>query len=210
MADVNAITNALIAGDEGQLLGLVQQSIQSGIDPGEILSQGLIKGMDILGEKMENGDVFIPEVLKCATNMNAALEILKPHLPEDSMDAAGKVVIGTVKGDLHDIGKNLVMMMLESVGFQIINLGVDVAPEAFVDAIKENAANIVALSALLTTTMPMMKQTIDYITESGLRDQVKVMVGGAPVTKKFANEVGADGFASDAGSATKLAKQIWS
>lgn len=208
MTDVKLIMDTLIVGDQEQLIGQVQSALQGGVDGGEILNDGLIKGMDIVGERMENGDMFIPEVLRCAKVMSAALDILKPHLPEGGVEAAGKVVIGTVKGDLHDIGKNLVMMMLESAGFEIFNLGVDVAPEAFVNAVKENDANMVALSALLTTTMPMMRETVDTFVESGLRDQVKIIIGGAPVTQKFSDEIGADGFAPDAGSATKLAKQL--
>ena len=208
MADMKMIMDVLIAGDHEQLLGRVQNALQSGVDGGEILNDGLIKGMDIVGERMENGDMFIPEVLRCAKIMSTALDMLKPHLPEGGVQAAGRIVIGTVKGDLHDIGKNLVMMMLESAGFEIFNLGVDVAPEAFISAVKENDANILGLSALLTTTMPMMKETVDAVVESGLRDQVKIIIGGAPVTQKFSDEIGADGFASDAGSATKLAKQL--
>jgi len=208
MADFDAITAALMAGEKDQVLTLVRQSLESGADANDILNDGLIKGMDIVGEKMENGDMFIPEVLRCAQVMSAALDILNPHLSADSVRVAGKVVIGTVKGDLHDIGKNLVMMMLKSAGFQIIDLGVDVTPEAFVAAVKENEAKILALSALLTTTMPMMQQTIDAIVESGLRNQVRVMVGGAPVNQNFADKIGADGYAPDAGSANKLAKEL--
>lgn len=208
MADLGKVTKALIDGDRDQLISQVQSSLQAGSAGKDILNDGLIKGMDIVGEKMENGDMFIPEVLNCAMNMSAALEILKPHLPEDDGQAGGKVVIGTVKGDLHDIGKNLVAMMIESAGMTVINLGVDVSPEEFVTKIRENDAHIVALSALLTTTMPMMKQTVDAINESGLRDKVKILVGGAPVTKDYADQIGADGFAADAGSAAKLVKQM--
>ena len=170
------------------------------------LNQGLIAAMDVVGERMENEDIFIPEVLMAAQTMGKGVEILKPFLKENETKAAGRVVIGTVKGDLHDIGKNLVAMMIESGGLEVHNLGVDISPEDFVKGIQANNANIVCLSALLTTTMPMMKKTIDAITESGLRDQVKVMIGGAPVTQAFADEIGADGFAADAGSAVKMAK----
>ncbi len=208
MADLTKVMEALISGDKDQLLNQVQNSLQSRVDGKEILNDGLIKGMDIVGEKMESGDMFIPEVLNCAMNMSAALEILKPHLPEDGGKAGGRVIIGTVKGDLHDIGKNLVAMMIESAGMTVFNLGVDIAPEKFVEKIKENDVQIVALSALLTTTMPMMKQVVDAINESGLRDQVKIIIGGAPVTQEFANQIGADGYAADAGSAAKLAKQL--
>lgn len=208
MADLKKITETLIGGDKDQLLNQVQSSLDSGTDAREILNDGLIKGMDIVGEKMESGDMFIPEVLNCAMNMSGALEVLKPHLPEGGDQVGAKVVIGTVKGDLHDIGKNLVAMMMESAGMTVFNLGVDITPEEFVAKIKENDVQIVALSALLTTTMPMMKETVDAITESGLRDKVKILIGGAPVTQEFAEAIGADGFAADAGSAAKLAKQL--
>jgi 5-methyltetrahydrofolate--homocysteine methyltransferase len=164
--------------------------------------------MDIVGEKMESGDMFIPEVLMSAQAMATSVEILKPLLAEEESSSAGKVVIGTVKGDLHDIGKNLVVMMMESAGFEVIDLGVDVDPAKFVAAIKENKPNIVGLSALLTTTMPMMKKSIQSIEESGLRDGLKIIVGGAPVNKAFADEIGADGYAPDAGSASKMAKAM--
>lgn len=208
MADFASIVSALTAGDKDRVIQRVKEEIDGGTKAGEILTQGLIKGMDIVGEKMESGDMFIPEVLRCAKIMQVSLEILKPLLCEEEVESAGKIVIGTVKGDLHDIGKNLVKMMMESAGFEVIDLGVDVAPENFVKTIKEVDADIVALSALLTTTMPMMKQIIDSITENGLRDNVKVLVGGAPVTRKFAEEIGADGYASDAGSVNNLARSL--
>jgi 5-methyltetrahydrofolate--homocysteine methyltransferase len=150
----------------------------------------------------------IPEVLRSAKIISAAIDILKPHLGEGDIRALGKVIIGTVKGDLHDIGKNLVAMLLESAGFDVYNLGTDIPPEKFVEELKDKNADMLCLSALLTTTMPMMKITIDTLVENGLRDQVKVMVGGAPVTQEFAGQIGADGYAHDAGSATKLAKTL--
>jgi len=208
MANYNTITEALIKGDESGVLGAVNAAISAGDAVGDVLNDGLINGMDVVGEKMENGDMFIPEVLMAAQCMSAALEILKPLLKEGEGSSVGRVVIGTVKGDLHDIGKNLVKIMMESSGFEVFDLGVDVAPETFVQAVKENKADIVALSALLTTTMPMMKQTVDALKESGLRDQVKVLIGGAPVTRSFAEGIEADGFASDAGSASKFAKEL--
>ncbi len=174
----------------------------------DILNKGLIAGMDIVGEKMENGDMFIPEVLMAAQAMGGCVAVLKPLLGDAAGAQGAAVVIGTVKGDLHDIGKNLVAMMMESAGMTVHNLGVDISPENFVAQIKEKNAKIVCLSALLTTTMPAMKQTVDAIVEAGLRDQVKIMVGGAPVTQAFADEIGADGFAPDAGSASKLAKSL--
>ncbi len=202
------LIDALVGCDEAKVLKLVQNGLDEGVAAKEILNQGLIAGMDIVGEKMENEDMFIPEVLMAAKVMSAAVGILKPLLAEEDMSAMGRVIIGTVKGDLHDIGKNLVAMMLESAGFEVYNLGVDISPDKFVSEVNEKSANMVCLSALLTTTMPMMKQTIDAVVESGLRDRVKIMVGGAPVTKNYANEIGADGYAPDAGSATKLAKAL--
>ena len=208
MSDLRRISEALVAMNEKKVTELVREALDKGVLAKEILNEGLIPGMDIVGEKMESGDMFIPEVLMSAKAMSAAVEILKPLLGDEGLSAAGKVVIGTVKGDLHDIGKNLVVMMLESAGFEVYNLGVDIGPEDFVKAIKEKEPNLLALSALLTTTMSMMKQTIDAVTESGLRERVKVMIGGAPVTQKFADEIGADGYAPDAGSANKLAKAL--
>ena len=208
MTDFNAMTEKLVACDAAGLQELVQAALDSGTPAQDILNQGLISGMDIVGERMESGEMFIPEVLMAAQAMGACVEILKPLLGEDGADGGLNVVIGTVKGDLHDIGKNLVAMMMESAGMTVHDLGVDIAPEDFVAQIKEKNARLVCLSALLTTTMPAMKQTVDAIVESGLRDQVKILVGGAPVTQAFADEIGADGFAADAGSASKLAKQL--
>ena len=208
MADLQAITQALIAGGGDQVTSLVQKALNEGADPKQVLNEGLIKGMDIVGDRMQEGEMFIPEVLQSAKAMAAAVAILKPLLAEGDASGAGKLVIGTVKGDLHDIGKNLVSMMLESAGFQITDLGVDVSPEQFVQAAREQNADLIGLSALLTTTMPMMKKTIDALVESGLRNRVKVIIGGAPVTQKYADEIGADGYAADAGSASKLAKQL--
>ena len=208
MANYSNIIEALITGNESAVLSVVNSAISAGDSAGDILNQGLIRGMDIVGVKMESGEMFIPEVLMAAQCMSTALDVLKPMLKEGEGASVGKIVIGTVKGDLHDIGKNLVKMMMESSGFDVVDLGVDVAPEAFVQTVIDHKADIVVLSALLTTTMPMMKQTIDALKESGLRDKVKTMVGGAPVTESFAEEIGADGYTSDAGSACKFAKKI--
>jgi len=208
MFDAKSIIAALVEGDEGKLTALVQEALDRGVSAGQILSDGLMSGMDIIGEKMENEDMFIPEVLKSAKAMSNVVRILTPLLAEGEVKVAGKVVIGTVKGDLHDIGKNLVAMMLESAGFEVSNLGVDVTPEKFIAEIKAREANLLCLSALLTTTMPMMKKTIAAVTADGLRDQVKILVGGAPVTQRFADDIGADGYASDAGSAVKAAKAV--
>jgi 5-methyltetrahydrofolate--homocysteine methyltransferase len=203
-----AVTETLISGEEKELIELVKNTLDQGIPAKKILDEGLIHGMDIVGERMETGEMFIPEVLRCAKVMSAAVEILKPFLGEKDISATGRVVIGTVKGDLHDIGKNLVIMMLESAGFEVHDLGVDVPPDTFVSAIKEKDADVLALSALLTTTTNMMKATIDAVKESALRDRVKIMVGGAPVKQEFADKIGADGYAPDAGSAVKLAKTL--
>ncbi len=208
MTDFNAMQDALVNCDKDKLVGLVNTALSNNEAAVDILNQGLIAGMDIVGDKMENGDMFIPEVLMAAQAMGECVIILKPLLGDDEAAQGNNVIIGTVKGDLHDIGKNLVSMMMESAGMTVHNLGVDIGPEDFVAQIKEKNAQIVCLSALLTTTMPMMKQTIDAIVEAGLRDQVKVMVGGAPVTQAFAEEIGADGFAPDAGSAARLAKTL--
>ena len=208
MADMNAIQEAIVACDEVKAKTLVEKALADGTAATEILNGGLISGMDIVGDRMENGDMFIPEVLMAAQAMSSCVEVLKPHLGEDGSGKSAKVLIGTVKGDLHDIGKNLVAMMIESSGMTVYNLGVDISPDEFVKQIKEKDASIVCLSALLTTTMPMMKETINAISEAGLRDKVKIMVGGAPVTQTFADSIQADGFAADAGSAAKLVKAL--
>jgi 5-methyltetrahydrofolate--homocysteine methyltransferase len=208
MSDLRRITETLMTGDGEKLAELVQRAVDSNISAKEILNDALIVGMDIVGEKMESGDMFIPEVLMVAKAMRQSLEILNPLLSEEDSASVGKVVIGTVKGDIHDIGKNLVSMILESTGFEVIDLGIDVDPGVFVEAIQANKPNIVGLSALLTTTMPMMQQTINAIGESGLRTSVKIIVGGAPVNQSFADKIGADGYAADAGSASKLAKSL--
>jgi 5-methyltetrahydrofolate--homocysteine methyltransferase len=208
MFDFKAIGDALIACDEDKVVGLVKSGLDQGVSAKDLLSRGLIAGMDVVGERMEKEEMFIPEVLVAAKAMSAAVQILKPLLAEGETGAQGRVVIGTVKGDLHDIGKNLVAMMLESAGLEVHNIGVDVAPDKFVSELKAKNANILALSALLTTTMPMMKETVAAVAKAGIRDQVKILVGGAPVTQAYAKEIGADGYAPDAGSASKLAKSF--
>ena len=192
-----------------QVRELVQAALDQGIPAKEILDEGLMGGMRIVGEMMETDEIMIPEVLAVAQLMSDTIdEMLKPSLMEGDINPYGKVVFATVQGDLHDIGKNLVIMMLEGAGFQVIDLGIDVPPETIVDAIRENNPNMLGLSALLTTTMPMVKTTIDAITESGLREQVKILVGGAPIDQDFADEVGADGYAPDASTATGVAQRL--
>jgi 5-methyltetrahydrofolate--homocysteine methyltransferase len=208
MFNFQAITEALIACDEDKVLDLVKNGLSQGVSAKDLLNQGLIAGMDVVGERMEKEEMFIPEVLMAAKAMSAAVAFLKPQLAEGDVDTRGKVVIGTVKGDLHDIGKNLVAMMLESAGLEVYNLGVDIAPDKFVEVIQAKGANILALSALLTTTMPMMKETLAAVTKAGIRDKVKILVGGAPVNQAYADQIGADGYAPDAGSAAKLAKSF--
>jgi len=185
----------------------VKAALAEGIKPDVILTKALIAAMDEVGSRFEAGDFFVPEMLIAARAMQAGLALLKPHLADADVKSAGKVAIGTVKGDLHDIGKNLVAMMLEGAGFEVIDLGVDVAPDAFVKAV-QNGAQVVGMSALLTTTMSNMQRTIDTLVSAGVRDQVKVIVGGAPVTEDFAKKIGADAFAPDASSATRMVRQL--
>ena len=208
MVKVQPYLDALAVGKKDLLEGLIRKALSEGVSASEILNQGLVPAMDIVGERMADELMFIPEVLLAAKTMAAGLEILKPSLGDRDKNARGRVVIGTVKGDLHDIGKNLVGMMIESTGLEVHDLGVDVSPEKFIDAVKEKKAHILALSALLTTTMPMMKNTVEALIEGGLRNQVKILVGGAPVTQTFSDQIGADGYAPDAGSAVKLVKAL--
>lgn len=204
---LKAIYDAILEGDMESVAGGVQTALDAETAPGEILNEALISAMDKVGQLFENGEYFVPEMLIAARAMKAGLEILKPLLVDSGVDPVGKVVVGTVKGDLHDIGKNLVAMMLEGAGFEIVDLGTDVSPEQFVKAIKEGA-DVAGLSALLTTTMPAMGETIKAIEEAGLRDQVKVIIGGAPVTADYAKQIGADGYAPDASQAAALAKEL--
>lgn len=186
----------------------VQAALDAGIPAPDILNDGMIAAMAEVGRLFEEGEYFVPEMLIAARAMQAGLALLKPHLIDSGVEAVGKVVIGTVKGDLHDIGKNLVAMMLEGAGFEVVDLGTDVSPEKFVAAARDSNAEIVAMSALLTTTMPGMKTTIEALNASGLRGQVKVLVGGAPVTQDYANLIGADGYSSDASRAVATAKAL--
>jgi len=205
---IAALYNAILEGDVAGTKNGVQFALDAGFEPGFILNEGMIAAMKEVGRLFEEGDYFVPEMLIAARAMQAGLGLLKPHLLSNDVKSAGTVAIGTVKGDLHDIGKNLVALMLEGAGFEVIDLGVDVAPEKFVEAIAVGGANIVAFSALLTTTMPNMKNTVEAIQLAGLRDKVKIIIGGAPVTQDYANQIGADGYSSDASRAVSLAQTL--
>jgi 5-methyltetrahydrofolate--homocysteine methyltransferase len=206
--NLSVLYNAILEGDVAGSTSGVQTALDAGLEPGSILTEGMIAAMKEVGRLFEEGDYFVPEMLISARAMQAGLGLLKPHLLSSDVKSAGRVAIGTVKGDLHDIGKNLVALMLEGAGFEILDLGVDVAPEKFVESIATSGANIVALSALLTTTMPNMKATIEAIQLAGLRDKVKIIIGGAPVTQAYADQIGADGFSSDASRAVSLAQSL--
>ena len=209
MAIYDDISSAVQRGKRKEVTPLVEQALEQGCDAMEILNQALSPAMTIIGEKFSAGEAFVPEMLVAARAMAAGTEVLKPYLAEEGAEPLGKAVIGTVQGDMHDIGKNLVRMMIESKGFEVVDLGVDVAPETFVDFIKKNPdTNLVCLSALLTTTMPNIQATIEAIKEAGLRDQVKIMIGGAPVTTQYAEEVGADAYTDDAPSAAEKAVEL--
>jgi 5-methyltetrahydrofolate--homocysteine methyltransferase len=198
----------LYNGKVDEVAAATQKALDEGISAGEILNQGLIAGMDVVGRDFKSGELFIPEVILCARAMHGGLEVIQPLLIETGNASLGKVVIGTVAGDLHDIGKNLVSMMLKGAGFEVIDLGTDVQPEEFVEIARAEGANLVGMSALLTTTMLSMKSTIDALSEAGLRDSVRVLVGGAPVTANFAEQIGADAYAADAGTAVDTARSL--
>ncbi|MBW2037276.1 MAG: corrinoid protein [Deltaproteobacteria bacterium] len=202
------IAESLMDGNIEEVRKLTQEAVEAGASPQDILDKGLLAGMEVVGQRFKAEEMFIPEVLRCAKCMHEAMEILRPLLAETGAKSVGTFVIGTVKGDLHDIGKNLVQMMFEGAGFNVVDLGIDQEPQAFVNAIKEHNARLVGLSALLTTTMPMMRETINAFKEAGIRDQVKVMVGGAPVTESFAQQIGADGYASNAATAVEKGREL--
>jgi 5-methyltetrahydrofolate--homocysteine methyltransferase len=209
MADtLQQIASNLYSGNQDQVAALVQQALGGGMDAREVLAGGLIAGMDEVGKDFKSGELFVPEVLIAARAMKAGMNILRPLLAESGAPSAGKYLIGTVQGDLHDIGKNLVRMMLEGAGFEAIDLGVDIKPAAFVEAVREHQPHVVGLSALLTTTMGRMKTIIEALEEAGLRSSVKIMIGGAPVTAAFAEEIGADGYAPDAATAVDVARSL--
>jgi 5-methyltetrahydrofolate--homocysteine methyltransferase len=206
MADLKALSEAVIRGDQNKALEITKAAIAEGTPPGTILKDGLIFGMNIIGERFKNNEVYIPEVLIAARAMKTAMEVLAPKLIEAGVEPLAKAAVGTVQGDLHDIGKNLVVMMLKGAGFEVVDLGVDVSAQKFVEKVKETNVKVVGLSALLTTTMPSMEKTIKALKEAGLA--VKTMIGGAPVTQAYADKIGADGYAPDAASAVDLAKSL--
>jgi 5-methyltetrahydrofolate--homocysteine methyltransferase len=202
------IASNLYKGEDKVVADLVQQALDQEMSPAEVLNGGLIVGMDEVGKDFKAGELFVPEVLIAARAMHAGMSILRPLLAEADVPSAGKYVIGTVQGDLHDIGKNLVKMMLEGAGFETVDLGTDVKPDAFVAAVQKHQPQLLGMSALLTTTMPGMKATIEALQEAGLRDTVKIMIGGAPVTTAFAEQIGADAYAPDAATAVDVARNL--
>jgi len=207
MTDLGGIKESLIKGDADRVKELVEAAVKEKTPVGEILNQGLIAGMNVVGEKFKNNEFYVPEVLIAARAMHAGMSILQPLLAESGVKPIGKIAIGTAKGDLHDIGKNLVVMMLKGGGFEVEDLGIDVPEEKFVEVAKAGT-QLICISALLTTTMPSMKTVIEALKAAGLRDRVKVMIGGAPITQSYADEIGADGYSPDAASAVDKAKEL--
>lgn len=208
MADLNRLYDSILDGDAKASASLAREALDEGLNPIDMVTRYMIPAMDEVGKRFESEEYFVAELLIAGRAMKAALEIIRPHLAACGAEPAGRVVIGTVKGDLHDIGKNLVASMLEGGGFEVCDLGVDVPPEAFIGAIQEKKADLVALSALLTVTMPAIRTTIDALVRAGVRDRVKVIVGGAPVTRQFADEIGADGYSENASAAVALARRL--
>ena len=208
MADFQGMADSLIKGNAPKVKELVEMAVDESISPGDILTKGLIAGMNVVGERFKNNEIYVPEVLIAARAMHAGMDIIKPLLTETGVEPKGVVAMGTVKGDLHDIGKNLVMMMIEGSGFEVMDLGVDVSPEKYVETVKNGSVNLIGMSALLTTTMLNMKATIDALKAANVRDNVKVVIGGAPVTDNYAKEIGADGYAADAATAVDVVKSL--
>ena len=208
MKELQDLAQSVEQGQVQKVSGLTQQLLDSGVSPKIILNDGLIAGMTVVGEKMRSGEMYLPEVLQSASAMHGSLKILKPHLVREGTQSRGKIMVGTVKGDMHDIGKNLVSIMLQGAGFDIVDLGLNVSAQKFVEAITAHQPAILGLSAMLTTTMLNMKTTIEAINAAGLRSNVKVIIGGAPVSQKFADEIGADGYARDAVLAVDKVKQL--
>lgn len=208
MFNYEELSTALISGKAPVVRELTEKALAGGESPQDVLTKGLVAGMNVVGQKFKANEFYVPEVLIAARAMKNGMEVLRPQLAATGVEPVAKVAIGTVRGDLHDIGKNLVAMMMEGAGFEIIDLGVDVKPEQFVQSVQDKQANLVCLSALLTTTMPAMKETIQALSDAGVRSNVQVMVGGAPVTQNYSDEIGADGYAPDAASAVDKAKAL--
>ena len=206
MADLKALADAIIKGDQNSAVEITKSALGEGVEAEKVLNEGLIAGMDIIGARFKKNEVYIPEVLIAARAMKMAMEILEPELAKAGVEPIGKLVIGTVQGDLHDIGKNLVAMMLKGAGFEVIDLGVDISVEKFVEQAKASGANLIGMSALLTTTMPGMEKAVKALKEAGI--SAKIMIGGAPVTQGYADKIGADGYSADAASAVDLAKSL--
>ena len=207
MPDLKQLYEAIVSGDAKKSQSITQQALAEGIDPLELVNQYMVPAMDEVGRRFETNEYFVPELLISARAMKAALDLIRPLLTARGAQPAGRVAIGTVKGDLHDIGKNLVASLLEGGGFEVFDLGVNVSPEKFIETVRQKNANIIAMSALLTTTMPAMRTTIEALKQAGVRDQVKVLIGGAPITQKYADEIGADGYSESAVGAVALAKK---
>ncbi|WP_337591072.1 corrinoid protein [Vescimonas sp.] len=208
MSTLTEISEAMQRGRAKLIKTLVPQALEEGIPAQEILQDGLLAGMDVVGRKFKANEIFVPEVLVAARAMNVGAELLKPYLSEAGVEPKGKVILGTVKGDLHDIGKNLVRMMLEGKGLTVIDLGVDVPPEKFIESAIENDCKIICCSALLTTTMPVMGEVVEKAVEAGVRDKVKIMIGGAPVTEAFGQSINADAYTPDATTCAEVAMQL--
>ena len=208
MQDLKPLFDAVVAGNASAVRSLTEQALADGADPLTLVNEFMIPAMDEVGRRFECSEYFVPELLLSARAMKAALELIRPLLAKSGAKPAARVVVGTVKGDLHDIGKNLVAAMFEGGGFDVIDLGVNVPPEKFVETVRDRGAQIVAMSALLTTTMPGMRTTIEAFNQAGLRNQVKILIGGAPITQKFADEIGADGYGDNAPAAVHLARQV--
>ena len=206
MADLKALADAVINGDQNTAVEITNAALEAGTAPKDVLEDGLIAGMDVVGARFKKNEIYIPEVLIAARAMKMAMEILEPELVKAGVEPVAKFVVGTVQGDLHDIGKNLVAMMLKGAGFEVIDLGVDVGPEEFVEQVKAGNVQLVGMSALLTTTMPGMEKTVKALKEAGV--SAKIMIGGAPVTQDYADRIGADGYAADAASAVDMAKSL--
>ena len=208
MSEWESLQNALISGNGDQLIQETQKAVDEGQEPHRILNEGLIAGMEVVGEKFKNDELYVPEVINIANNFKKSVEVIKPLIMETDIKAIGKVIIGTVEGDMHDVGKNIVVLMLEANGFEVIDLGVNVSTQLFIDKAKEHRVNVLGMSALLTTTMPKIGQTIDALKEAGLNGEIKTIIGGAPINETFANEVDADAYGHDAIDAVDKIKAL--